>query len=356
MEKKLCHTCQKEYSRNPKFSQKQWDESKRCSNECKWEAKYNPDLIRRKKIAFVWQGVSDLKILAQWNDGLREAMRIIHLSGYQVKFYEPWNEITDVDLILYWEAPCTAMGTNGPHYNKVRENPIKKALLFAGGPIKAEWVKGFDLLFLESKINEHECDELGIRWKHAFGINDRNFVYSKRENPKKIWDGMLAGTGASWKRQWLIGEALGEKAILMGRDQDTDPMPFRVCREHGSTVLGEQSSQFVAKTLRQSHTCINPCDYWGGGQRATLEAMAMGVPVICCDDSPKNREFIEESGFGRVVGPNVPDIRHAVEELKANPMDPMIGVNYVKSKWSAKIYAEQIIEGIKELLCQESQL
>ncbi len=347
---KPCESCGKITERNPKYSQKQWDAFKRCSNQCKWDAKYKPDKFRRKKIAFVWQGVSDPKIFNQWNDGLREAVRIINNSGYEVKFYEPWHEITDVDIILYWEAPCTAMGVNGPHYNKVRENPIKKALLFAGGPIKIEWVRGFDLLFLESKINERECDELGISWKHAFGINDRNFVYSKRENPEKIWDGMLAGSGASWKRQWLIGEALGEKAILMGRDQDTDPMPFRVCREHGSTVLGEQSSQFVAKTLRQSHTCVNPCDFWGGGQRATLEAMAMGVPVICCNDSPKNREFIEESGFGMIVNPSVPDIRSAVETLKNVQLDPMIGVNYIKNKWSAKIYAQQLLIGIKELL------
>lgn len=315
-----------------------------------WEGNYNPEKIRRTKVAFVWQGVSNTKVYNQWNDGLREAMRIVNNSGFEVKFYEPWNEITDADIILYWEAPITMQGKDGPHYNKVRSNPIKKALLFAGGPIKAEWVKGFDLLFLESKINERECDELGIRWRHAFGINDRNFVYKKHIRPEKIWDGMLAGTGASWKRQWLIGEALGDKAILMGRDQDTDPMPFRVCREHGATVLPEQSSAFVARTMRQSHTCVNPCDYWGGGQRATLEAMAMGLPVICCDDSPKNREFVEESGFGRVVGPSVPEIRAAVAELKANPPDPMIGVNYIKNKWSAKIYAQQLIEGMNELL------
>lgn len=351
-ETKACESCGTVVERPKKYSQKQWDEFKRCSNKCKWEAKYNPELKRRKKIAFVWQGVSDPKIFSQWNDGLREAMRIIHRSGFIVKFYEPWHEINDVDAILYWEAPVTAQGQNGPYYHKVRQNPIKKALLFAGGPIKKEWVNGFDFLFLESKINEKECDDLGIRWKHAFGINDKNFVYDKRIRPEKKWDGMLAGTGASWKRQWLIGEALGDKAILMGRDQDTDQMPFRVCREHGSTVLGEQSSSFVARTMRESHTCVNPCDFWGGGQRATLESMAMGLPVIVCNDSPKNREFVEESGFGRVIEPTVENIRHAVAEIKANPLDPMIGVNYVKSKWSAKIYAQQIIEGLNELINQ----
>jgi len=350
MKFKNCEGCGKEKRRPYKYSQAQWDEFKYCSKRCLGDSKINPDKKPpRKRIAFVWQGISDPQVLNQWNDGLREAMRLLTFK-YKVLFYEPFHEIENADLILYWEAPVTAQGQNGPYYNKVRQNPIKKALLFAGGPIKREWVSGFDLLFLESKINERECDELGIRWKHAFGINDKNFKFSKKENPKKYWDGMLAGTGASWKRQWLIGEALGNRALLMGRDQETDSMPFRVCREQGATVMGEQSSSFVARCLRESHTCVNPCDYWGGGQRATLEAMAMGVPVVVCNDSPKNIEFVEASGFGRIVDPSAQSIKEAVEDLKANPLDPLIGVNYVKSKWSAKIYAEQLISGIEEIL------
>ena len=48
----------------------------------------------------------------------------------------------------------------------------------------------------------------------------------------------------------------------------------------------------------------------------TLEAMACGVPVVCMEDSPKNREYVEESGFGKVVYPNKEEIKRAVEEIK----------------------------------------
>lgn len=297
------------------------------------------------KIAFVWQGISQEKIFNQWNDGLRVAIDLIS-KEHEVSFHEPWDDIVDVDFILYWEAPCTMNGQNAPHYNKVRLNPIKKALCFAGGPIKKEWVEGFDLLFLESKINEGECDALGIKWRHAFGINDKVFKYKPTE---KKWDGMLQGTCASWKRQWLIGEALKEKGLLCGRGQDSDPYPFNKCREEGVTILPEQPAKEVAKLINSSHTVVNPCDYWGGGQRATLEAMACGVPVVCCTDSPKNREYIEESGFGCVVEPNASAIRDAVNGLKSGQLDPMIGVNYIKSKWTGKHYANQLLEGIYEI-------
>lgn len=298
------------------------------------------------KIGFVRQEISHPHIKEYWQDGLATALNIIG-KDHIVTYHEPWDTIENVDVILYHEAPCTFGGNNSHHYNKVRTNPIKKALLFAGGAIRKEWVSGFDILFLESKINEKECDDLGISWHHAFGINDKIFKYEKKE---KMYDGMLAGTCASWKRQWLIGEALGDKGLVCGKNQESDPQPFIKCKEFGTLVLPEQRAESVASLLNQSFTCVNPCDYWGGGQRATLEAMACGVPVICCTDSPKNREFVEASGFGRVVEPNAQDIKRAVEELKANQMNPQIGVDYIQSKWTSKIYAKQILEGVRRII------
>lgn len=309
---------------------------------------------KKYKIAFVWQGVSDEKIKEQWQDGLRYAIDKI-AKKHIVHFKEPFAELEGYDLILYWEAPVTAQGPNGPYYNKVRQNPTKKALLFAGGPIKKEWMTGFDLVFLESKINEKECDDIGIPWRHAFGVNTEIFRYKQYPAIDKIYDGMLHGTCASWKRQWLLGEALRDKGLVMGRKQDSDPTPFLRCAEFGTTVMDQQTPQWVAKFLRESHTLVNPCDEWGGGQRATLEAMAMGVPVVCCNDSPKNMEFVLESGFGAVADPTAESIRNAVNELKERKLDPFIGVNYVKEKWSGDIYAQQLLAGIDELLCQKHQ-
>lgn len=369
---KECVRCGEDFFKHPKFSQKQWSTKKYCKNcskkqkqeivkvmtEKRWGGhikKTNRRKMKRYKIAFVWQGISDPKVREKWKDGLWYAMNKIEkiYNGINtVHYFEPWQDIVGYDIILYWEAPVTAQGANAPHYNKVRENPTPKILLFAGGPIKPEWVKGFDMLFLESKINEKECDELGIPWHHAFGINHKAFNLNHAGLLKKHrkYDGMLHGTCASWKRQWLIGEALGEKGCLVGKTQDSDSYPFTRCAELGVNIYPESGPAILRDLLRNSYTLVNPCDYWGGGQRATLEAMSCGIPVVCCTDSPKNREFVEESGFGRVVEPNAQAIKQAVEELKANQLNPKIGREYVLSKWSGDIYAKQILEGIAKII------
>jgi len=304
---------------------------------------------KKLKIGFCWQGISDEKVRDKWKDGLRYAIDKI-AKIHTVDFFEPWQDIEGYDVILYWEAPVTAQGQNAPHYNNVRHNSTKKALLFAGGPIKKEWVSGFDLLFLESKINEKECDDLGIPWHHAFGVNTKEFSVKQRSTKEKRYDGMLHGTCASWKRQWLIGEAFGNRGCVIGRGQDSDPYPFNRCRELGADVFPESSPSIIKELMQDSVALINCCDYWGGGQRATLEAMAVGLPVVCCNDSPKNMEFIEESGFGRIVNPDIHSIRQAVEELKQNPPDWKIGVEYVRTKWSGDVYADQLLEGIKKII------
>ena len=359
-----CRDCGEGIFKPYKASKKQWEELYKLCDNCRqkvWKSlphkmltarygEYKPKKMKPKKykIAFVWQGVSNETIKDKWCDGLRYAIDKI-AKTHKIDFFEPWHDIEGYDVILYWEAPITAQGENAPHYNKVRNNPAKKALLFAGGPIKKEWVNGFDLLFLESKINEKECDDLGIPWHHAFGINNKKFIHLKDKEVRK-YDGMLHGTCASWKRQWLLGEAFGPRACLIGKTQDSDAYPFNRCRELGSDIFPEAGPAVIRDLMRDSYTLVNPCDYWGGGQRATLEAMAVGLPVVCCTDSPKNREFVEESGFGIVCEPDAQSIKNAVQYIKDNPMDWRIGVNYVKNGWSGDVYAKQLLEGLKKIL------
>jgi glycosyltransferase involved in cell wall biosynthesis len=301
----------------------------------------------RSKIAFVWQGVSNEKIFNQWNDGLREAVRILS-KKYDISFHEPWQDISGVDVILYWEAPCTINGSNAPHYNKVRQNTIKKALLFAGGPIQKEWVDGFNIVCVESKINFDEFSQLGVEVYTAFGINDK--VMKPKKLPKK-WKAIHHGTSASWKRQWLLGEAFGADAIVVGRHQKEDPYPFDKCKECGSTVIEESGAEDICDYLNQSHVLVQSADYWGGGQRATLEAMSCGIPVVCMTDSPKNREYIEESGAGLIVEPSIGHIKTAVADIIENWSDEekARGIAYVQSKWTAQHYADSLDFVIKKL-------
>lgn len=300
----------------------------------------------RLKLSFVWQGVSDSKVFNHWNDGLRIAMRKIE-KQYTVYYQEPWEEIRG-DIILYWEAPVSAVGGNAVHYNRIRTmEGKKKILLFAGGAINYSWIEGFDHICVESKINCEELCVLQVPHSTAFGINDEIF---KPVALTKQYDGIHQGTCASWKRQWLVGEAVGNRGLLVGRRQESDQHPFNEAEKYGTKILEEQPYEEVARLLNESHVMLQTADYWGGGQRATLEAMACGVQVVVMSDSPKNCQYVNESGFGLIVEPNAVAIRNAVEELRQNPHDVSLATNYIKENWTGKIYANSLLSAIEKVM------
>lgn len=295
------------------------------------------------RVHFVWQGVSDPNVLGHWNDGLCSAMNII-AQTHDVSFREPWDDLSDADLILYWEAPCTLNGPNAQHYKKVMETPIRKALLFAGGPIKPEWVKGFDMVFTESQINDDEFAELGIPFIRAFGINSGIF---EPLHLKKEYDAVHHGTFASWKRQWLLAQALGEKALIFGARQATDTRPWDDSEKFGATLMEKQSYVATNYLINQAHCLVNCADFWGGGQRTTLEAMSAGLPVIVMSDSPKNIEYVEASGAGIIVKPEPDRIKEAVQEIKKWTInDIMRGREYVLNNWTPRHYANSLLSWI----------
>lgn len=300
--------------------------------------------MKNRRIAFVWQGVSDTTVFNHWNDGLRAALRLI-AEKHTVDFFEPYDDIGEYDVVLYWEAPCTLQGPNAHHYKKVMELPHRKALLFAGGPIKPEWVKGFDMVFTESQVNDEEFRVLGIPYKRAFGINTD--VFYPLDHFEKEYDGVHHGTFASWKRQWLLAEALGDKALIFGAKQKTDMRPWDDSVKHGATVLDKQDYTTTNMMLNNAHALVNTSDRWGGGQRATLEGMCVGLPAIVMEDSPKNREYVEACGGGLVVKPEAVHIREAVDEIKGWDKSAILrGREYVLNNWTEWHYADSLLEWI----------
>lgn len=294
------------------------------------------------RVAFIWQGINGR--YGHWRDGLWAAMKIIERS-HEVKYFD----VTELDrvrafspnAVLYWESPVTLKGKDSQHYKGVMALPFPKALLFAGGPVEAQTCYGFDLFFVESAINEQEFEKLGLPWMRAFGVNTQ---IMRPETQPKVFDGIHQGTCASWKRQWLLTEALGGKALVCGRFQDSDPEPFRRARGHGAMVLDELQPHIVASMINASKAVVNTSEFWGGGQRATLEGMACGVPVIVMSDSPKNREYVEESGAGVVCDPTPEAIREALTKITTEMGQN--GLEYVRSKWTEKHYADAILDGI----------
>ena len=300
------------------------------------------------KIGFIWFGSSDKHTFEHWNDGLRQAMRYIE-KEHDVSYLEPTDNLDGYDVLLLWEAPCTINNKDyEPWYRAVQFHTGKKALLFAGGPMLRDGLDGFDIIFTESQVNDDELIRMGYTFRRAFGIND--LVFKPLDVPR-IYGGIHPATCASWKRQGLLCKALKKRAVVCGRNQETDPTPFQECEKQGSTLLGELSYPEVNKALNQSQAMINTADLWGGGQRATLEAMATNTPPIVMSDSPKNKEYVEESGYGIIAEPNEEAIRGALRLVESFTEEQRNqGRKYIENKWTARHYADSLLEGIKSIL------
>lgn len=298
------------------------------------------------RIALIWQGFDGR--YGKWRDGLWAAMQLIE-KEHEVKYFDfPLKGLAEFnpDVVLYWEAPVTNRGKDAEYWFQVCALPYKKALLFAGGPLKAIDVKDFDLVFVESQINEEDCEREGIPFKRAFGVNTQIFKPTEGKPISILYDGFMQATFAEWKRHELFADALQSKGAVAGRKQEHDTNGYEQCVKRGVTIYDEQPAERIAELIQQSHAVVNTASYWGGGQRCTLEAMACGVPVIVMSDSPKNKEFVEASGAGIVCDPTVEAIQSAVEVCKESNDFGAKGLEYVQDNWTEQHYADAILQAL----------
>lgn len=304
------------------------------------------------RLAFCWQGFDGR--YGKWRDGLWAAMQLIE-KEHEVKYFDfPLVGMSEFnpDVVLYWEAPVTQRGKDAENWFSVCNLPYKKALLFAGGPLKSIDVKDFDLVFTESQINDEDCEREGIPYRRAFGVNTQIMKPLEGRPIYAKYDGFMQATFAEWKRHELFAQSLGKAGAVAGRLQEHDRNGYNECVKRGVTIFDEQPAERIAELMQESACVVNTSSYWGGGQRCTLEAMACGVPVIVMADSPKNCEFVQESNGGLIVEPNVESIKEAVEKCKKNNAMGLRGNEYVENNWTEKHYADALLEGIKSICPQ----
>lgn len=301
------------------------------------------------KLAFIWQGFSGR--YGKWQDGLYAAMKLIE-QEHEVRYYDTpqIDEIHEFkpDWVLYWESPVTQRGKDAENWFKVCALPFKKALLFAGGPLLAMDVKDFDLVFVESEVNEYDCDRQGIPYRRAFGTNTQ--IFKPMDTPK-MFDGFMQATFAGWKRHELFAQALGARGAVAGRRQEFDDNGYQECVRRQVHIYDEKYGSELTRLINASYVVVNTANNEGGGQRCTLEAMACGIPVMVMSDSVKNCEFIRESGAGVVVEPDATAIRLRLEYVKVHAKEMSEkGIAYIQSKWTEKHYADALINGLQSII------
>lgn len=314
-------------------------------------------MSRNIKLVFVWDWENPWYQMMTWKDGLAKSIQILS-KEWDVKVYsigsdtifqhdyfpiylKPTSEelaetiLRDrPDVILVWGD------LTRPTIPHLTNKGIPMALCLAGGTFR-DYVDCFDLIFVESKSYLDKMKAEGINVIQAFGTNTELFKPIKQE---KVWDAIFPATFANWKRHKLFAEALRDKGLACGwmyKDHETEC--YEVCQRSGTLVLPHTPADVLTYLYNASRTCVITSNSQGGSQRTVLEAMACNIPVMVMADSDKTTEYVQVSGYGEIVLPEVEDIKEAVEKWKNKKVNSR---EWILKNYSEQVYANKLKEGI----------
>lgn len=285
-----------------------------------------------------------------WRDGLCAAIRELG-KRHEVRFWaegppqiipHPYFDIYvsqdipfavkafDPDVILIWGD------TTRPHARLLAPLNKPMAMCFAGGHMDGEARNYIDHYFVESEVYKQRFEAQGCSVSTAFGTNTE--LYKPIPAQHKLFDALFPATFALWKRHALFAEATRDlKACAVGYMYETHEQDcWQVCEQAGNLVLPHVSAEALRRLYAASKTVVVPTRADGGSQRTVLEAMAMNIPVIVCEDSDKTTEYVREGG-GTIVPPDAKAIREAL----LNPKQ-LNTRNYILTKWSEYTYADAL--------------
>lgn len=306
----------------------------------------------------------DKKSAVFWNkDGFLRMLQVLRdRDGWEVKFFKKHERTFEwshdyVDLhfspyntkaLLEWKPDAILVFADfaSDSLKELEGCGIPIAQCYTGGRFTQN-AHIPDIVFTESKSYIDWMRSIGVKKVvQVFGTNTE--IFKPIKMPKKF-DGFFPATGAAWKRHHLFAEALKDKGLVCGWWQPHEPQCLQVCLDNKCAVLHHQMPESMVYLYNMAHSTVITSSDIGGSQRSVLESMACGIPPIVMADSTMTTEYVREANFGKIVEPNVEDIKKAVQEIIDNPPDPQKGIDYIRSKYSEYHYADGVKAGIQEI-------
>jgi hypothetical protein len=260
----------------------------------------------KTKIALVKPAKNEnLEMWHSWADGLYGAMSVLgqkynlKVFGYcdQPAIIEKENFTihlnNNISSLKYWLAShgpkyIFGWGTSYDRWEEIQEynsvTPDKKILLYAGGPVNVPNAKRkFDQVVVENDSDAVYFPGSTV----AFGTNTDVFKPMKMN---KLFPAFFPAAFAGWKHHELFSQAMPVGSLAVGMPIEGEKQCYEVCIEHGHIVLPALPMTAMPYLYNQSKGVCITSDHMGGCQRAALEAMACGVPVLATNNS-KAAEF-----------------------------------------------------------------
>lgn len=322
------------------------------------------------RIAFLWDWDIVPEHAITWKDGLARAIQILgtrhEVAFFAVGTYTDYpheyftirsrpagdvlvKEIEDFkpDVILHW-ADFTRM-----HARPLSKLGIPMALCFAGGNTQAENCYRFSHVFFENEEYKAKFEqETGISCSIAFGANTE--LFSPKLEMKKQFDVCNFSVFADWKRHKLLIQSTLDidrelRVVCSGHKYyDHEQYCWQYPMSMGALILPNMSADAVSHMMAASKVCLLTSSSQGGSQRTVLEAMAMNIPLVICDDSSKLLEYVKEGG-GFVANHDDPrDVYNKI--IEAMNVKDWNTRDYILSKWTENHYADAIEKGLYGIL------
>ena len=305
------------------------------------------------RVAFIHDWQPDFEQEYTWRDGLAAAIKILS-ERHTLKFftcgktdfiiphpYFPIHVSTDLlrdvshfqpYVLIHW-ADCTR-----PNAERLASLGKPMALCFAGGATDSYTARFFDHFFVESEVYKERFIAAGKSVSTAFGTNTHLFQPIKQA---KIFDAIFPATFCEWKRHQLFAKATSTlKACAVGYIQPhgKESHCWTPCVDRGNLVLPHVSAEALHRLYAASKVCVIPSRSDGGSQRTVLEALAMNIPVVVCEDSDKTTEYIRQSE-GLIVPPDPVAIYQAICQSRDKTPNTR---DYILKNWSEITYADAI--------------
>lgn len=295
-----------------------------------------------------------------WMDGLASALKELKNRGHDVRLYtcgkqdtiicHPYFEIIvstnikrDVamlhpDVILHWSDMTR------PNAVPTAELGIPMAICFAGGDVIGYNTDLFDHIFVESQVYADKLEEKGkTNYSIAFGTNTELF---KPVQQPKVFDTIMPGTFAAWKRHFLYAQATqGLVSLACGYMYDDHEQEcWQECLDRGVTVLPHVSALVLHRLYAASRICVVPSMSSGGSQRTVLEAMSMNLPLIITDSD----KYDYARGKVWEAEPTVGSLKFYIASLLDG--EPEVNTrDYILEHWSEKSYADSLLAGLEKI-------